>query len=158
MESFDELVEQFTPMIYHVIRSLNIYKNEDEFYQTGVIALWEAHQRFDPDKGKFSTYAYSYMKGKMMTELTKHTRVEERNVYPEETFWDATVDDEWGDSVAVSNLAFLLRWSYRKAKTVGHLHLLLRHDSARNCRSKASIAIGRQEMACWCDGKNKGEY
>ncbi|MFK4998640.1 sigma factor [Bacillus sp. N9] len=28
-----------------------------------MIALWEAKQRFDPDKGRFSTYAYSYIKG-----------------------------------------------------------------------------------------------
>ncbi|MBS4204840.1 sigma-70 family RNA polymerase sigma factor [Lederbergia citrea] len=92
MESFEDLVEQYTPMIHHMIRSLHIYKNVEEFYQTGVIALWEAQGRYNPDKGKFSTLAYSYIKGRMMTELTRQKKVEENNVYPEETFWEATVD------------------------------------------------------------------
>ncbi|MBS4206632.1 sigma-70 family RNA polymerase sigma factor [Bacillus sp. FJAT-50079] len=92
MEKFEDVVEQFTPMIYHVIHSLNIYKNIDEFFQTGMIALWEAKQRFDPDKGKFSTYAYSYIKGRIMTELSKHRKAEEVSVYPDEEFWEMAGD------------------------------------------------------------------
>ncbi len=80
-------------MIYHLIHSLNIYKNEDEFYQTALIALWEAKQRFDPEKGAFRSYAYAYMKGRMMTTLTKANKEEERNVYPNEEFWEMRVDE-----------------------------------------------------------------
>src|SRR5690606_14313805 len=93
MGSFEEFVEQYTPMIHHIMRSLHIYKNSEEFYQIGIIALWEAYMRFEPDKGKFSTFAYSYMKGRMMTELTKQSKTEERSVYPEETFWDMSIDE-----------------------------------------------------------------
>jgi DNA-directed RNA polymerase len=89
MESFEELAAKYESMIYHVIHSLNIYKNRDEFFQIGLIALWEAYKRFDPDKGNFGTYAYSFIKGRMMTELGKQSKDDERHVYPaEEVFWE----------------------------------------------------------------------
>lgn len=95
MERFEELAVKYEPMIYHVIHSLNIYKNRDEFYQTGLIALWEAHLRFDEEKGKFSTYAYSYIKGRMLRELSKHRRNEAYTVFPkEETFWEMKEDED----------------------------------------------------------------
>ncbi|WP_313957685.1 sigma factor, partial [Staphylococcus epidermidis] len=56
------------------------------------IALWEAHARFDPEKGKFSTFAYSYMKGRMMTELTRQSKAEEGNAYPDDAFWETKKD------------------------------------------------------------------
>ena len=107
MERFEDVVEQFTPMIHHVIRSLHIYKNVDEFFQTGVIALWEAQQGFDPDKGKFSTYAYSYIKGRIMTELSRYSKAEERSVYPDEEFWETVAA---GDGDVPFELATLLSY------------------------------------------------
>lgn len=94
MESFDEIVENYRPMIYHVMNTLSIYKNQDEFFQTGLIALWDAHRRFDHEKGEFSAYAYAYIKGRMMTNLTKHRKNEERNVYPDDAFWENTIEEE----------------------------------------------------------------
>ncbi|MDP4171531.1 MAG: sigma factor, partial [Bacillota bacterium] len=63
MESFEELSEQYTPMIHKIMNTLHIFKNKEEFYQLGLIALWEANERFDPQKGSFTTFAYSYIKG-----------------------------------------------------------------------------------------------
>ncbi|WP_396426787.1 sigma factor [Lederbergia sp. NSJ-179] len=56
--------------------------------------MWDAYQRFDHEKGEFSSYAYSYIKGRMMTKLTKHKQIEERNVYPDDVFWENTVEEE----------------------------------------------------------------
>ncbi|MBP1917402.1 DNA-directed RNA polymerase [Lederbergia galactosidilyticus] len=105
MESFDEIAEKFRPMIYQVMNSLFIYKNQDEFYQTGLIALWDAHQRFDQEKGEFSSYAYSYIKGRIMTDLTKHRQNEERNVYPDEVFWEnaVVVEEQWLEQEHLQN-------------------------------------------------------
>ncbi|KAB7707413.1 sigma-70 family RNA polymerase sigma factor [Bacillus aerolatus] len=89
MASFDEMVADFTPMIHHVMKSLHIYKDEDEFFQVGQIALWEASQKFTENKGKFSNYAYTYMKGRMMNALKRANETKERNVYPDEPFWEA---------------------------------------------------------------------
>ncbi|PLR80628.1 RNA polymerase subunit sigma-24 [Bacillus canaveralius] len=92
MESFEQLVEQYNPMIHKVIHSLNIYKNEEEFYQIALIGLWEAKQRFNPEKGLFLNYAYTYIKGKLLSELAKNVKNEERSVYPKEEFWELIED------------------------------------------------------------------
>ncbi|WP_026575841.1 sigma-70 family RNA polymerase sigma factor [Bacillus sp. UNC438CL73TsuS30] len=88
MESFEELVVQYSPMIHKIIHTLHIYKNWDEFYQHGLIALWEASNRFDPEKGNFTTYAYNYIRGFLLLELTKAHKYEENCVCPKEEFWE----------------------------------------------------------------------
>lgn len=94
MESFDELVEQYQPMIHKIIHSLHIYRNEDEFYQTGLIGLWEATQSFDKRKGSFSNYAYTYMKGKMLSHMSQNNQFNERLIHPKVEFWETIVDHE----------------------------------------------------------------
>ncbi len=93
---FEQIAEQYTPMIYKIINSLHIYKNKDEFYQTGLIALWEACTNFDKSKGSLTSYAYSFIKGKIMTELSKSKKQEERSVYPDEAYWDTLRDEQPG--------------------------------------------------------------
>lgn len=92
---FEELHQQFEPMIYHVMRKLSIYKNKHEFYQVGCIALWEASLRFNKEKGEFKSYAYSYMIGRMKSALTDDKKKEERESQSE----DIWVEDEttYGD-------------------------------------------------------------
>ena len=93
MESFDELVVQYQPMIHKIIQSLHIYRNEDEFYQTGLIGLWEATQSFDERKGSFSNYAYTYMKGKMLYQMTQTNQFKDRHIHPQKEFWE-TIEEQ----------------------------------------------------------------
>jgi RNA polymerase sigma factor (sigma-70 family) len=92
VESFNELVAQYQPMIHKIIQSLHIYRNEDEFYQTGLIALWEASQSFNESKGSFSNYAYAYIKGKMLTQMSQNNQHQEKHVLPEMEFWECIED------------------------------------------------------------------
>jgi len=92
MESFEEVLEQYRPMIYHMIRRLRIYKNVDEFEQIGLIALWEAYQNMQEDKGSFTGYAYATIRGKMLTALAKARKEGETVVYPKEEFWSVETD------------------------------------------------------------------
>ncbi|MCM2535923.1 sigma-70 family RNA polymerase sigma factor [Neobacillus pocheonensis] len=92
MESFEQLAQQYKPMIHKIINSLHIYKNIEEFYQHGLIALWESSRGFDPAKGNFTNYAYTYIKGFLQQELSKANKDEERSIYPQEEFWE-TVED-----------------------------------------------------------------
>jgi RNA polymerase sigma factor (sigma-70 family) len=94
MEAFDSVHKQYEGMIHKIIQTLNIYKNQEDFYQTGLIALWEAHEHFDPEKGAFPAYAYSYIRGRILTTLTTDSRMEERMVFPsKEEFWELIEDD-----------------------------------------------------------------
>lgn len=88
MESFEQLVDQYQPMIHKIIHSLHIYKDHDEFYQHSLIALWEASRRFDTEKGNFTNFAYSYIKGYLLMELKQIHKDQERNVHPDEEFWN----------------------------------------------------------------------
>lgn len=92
MESFEKLSAKYEPMIYKIIHSLHIYKNWEEYYQIGLIGLWEASTRFDPTKGDFMNYAYKIVKGKILTEMTKSNLHEERNIYAKEEFWECIED------------------------------------------------------------------
>jgi RNA polymerase sigma factor (sigma-70 family) len=88
VESFDQLVVQYQPMIHKIIKSLHIYKNEDEFYQTGLIGLWEAAQAFDEIKGSFSNYAYTCIKGKMLVQMNQHNIYKEKQIPMQREFFD----------------------------------------------------------------------
>lgn len=77
MKTFEEVLEQYEPMISACIRKLNIYKNHEMYKQAGRIALWKAWQRFDEEKGDFTPYAYRSMYGAMLDELKKEKHQEE---------------------------------------------------------------------------------
>jgi RNA polymerase sigma factor (sigma-70 family) len=91
-KEFIELEEQYASMIWKIIHSLNIYKHLEEFYQTGLIALWEAKCGFDEEKGSFTSYAYAFIRGKILTDLTKRSKYEDFCTYPEEEYWGLIED------------------------------------------------------------------
>lgn len=93
MESFDQVSRQYAPMIHKIIHSLHIYKNKDEFYQHGLIGLWEAYSKFDPQKGTFSSYAYPYIKGRLLTELKAASHLDGITTNAEEEFWLGIADE-----------------------------------------------------------------
>ncbi|VDG99145.1 RNA polymerase factor sigma-70 [Lysinibacillus sphaericus] len=74
MKSFEEVLEQYTPMLCAVIRKLHIYRDFEHFRQAGRVALWQAWQRFDETKGNFAPYAYRSIYGAMLDELKRESR------------------------------------------------------------------------------------
>ncbi len=96
MESFEELQMNYELMIHKLIHTLHIYKNKNEFYQTGLIALWEAFENFDTEKGAFPTYAYSFVRGRILSQLTSERRNEEKSIFKETDFFEV-IEDENGN-------------------------------------------------------------
>lgn len=82
METFEDVLNQFEPMIHACIRKLNIYKNHDSFIQVGRIGLWKAWQRFDSSRGEFAPFAYRSIYGSLLDELKKSAI--EDNIIPAE--------------------------------------------------------------------------
>ena len=78
MTDFEEVLEQFEPMISACMRKLSIYKNHQLYRQAGRIALWKAWVKFDEEKGDFAPYAYRSIYGGMLDELKKEKRQEEQ--------------------------------------------------------------------------------
>jgi DNA-directed RNA polymerase len=81
---FEEVLEQYTPMIHHIIRSLNIYKEKERYFHEAAIALWEAWSCFDEHKGSFTSYAYSSIRGKLLNHLKKEIKWEEYHTVMEQ--------------------------------------------------------------------------
>lgn len=76
---FEVLTEDYTPMIHKIINTLNIYKDRDMYFHIGMIGLWEAYQRFNIEKGSFTAFAYSTIRGKILTELAHERRFTDRH-------------------------------------------------------------------------------
>ena len=71
---FEQLAAEYSNMIHSIIHSLRIYKNHDEFYQVGLIALWEGSQHYDEQKGSICTlYLQIYKR-----EIVKHFKEEKK--------------------------------------------------------------------------------
>lgn len=78
MYQFEDVLEQFEPMISAAIRKCRIYKNHEHFRQTARIGLWQAWQRYNHQQGDFAPYAYKCIYGSILDELKREHRYEER--------------------------------------------------------------------------------
>jgi RNA polymerase sigma factor (sigma-70 family) len=73
--SFEEVVEVHSPLILHILKTLHVYKDHEIYYQVGLVGLWEAQSRYNPDKGAaFATFAFSIIRGRILSSLTKENQ------------------------------------------------------------------------------------
>ncbi|NLP50669.1 sigma-70 family RNA polymerase sigma factor [Bacillus sp. RO1] len=82
--TFESVLDEYTPMIHHIIKTLNIYKDKDRYVHEATIALWEAFCSQDCSKGSFTSYAYSSMRGKLLNHLKKEVRWENTHTFVDE--------------------------------------------------------------------------
>ncbi|RXJ02239.1 sigma-70 family RNA polymerase sigma factor [Anaerobacillus alkaliphilus] len=68
---FEELVEQFEPIIKKQIKVLRAYQYNDELYQIGLLAMWDASRNYQEGKGYFPAYIKKYVRGRMLNFLHK---------------------------------------------------------------------------------------
>ncbi|QBK27041.1 sigma factor [Ureibacillus thermophilus] len=86
MEAFDQVLEQYTPMINSVLKRAKVYKNHEYYRHCATIALWEAWRKYDPVHGPFAPFAYRYMLTTIYREMTKENHYEEHYAsYEKET-------------------------------------------------------------------------
>lgn len=98
MKDFETWVKELTPMIYSIIHRLKIYKNQEEYFQIGLIGLWKAYQTYNPEKSTFPTYAYHYIRGYILTELRANYRREDGELNLTDYEWRIIPDlDEFAD-------------------------------------------------------------
>ncbi|NMD72713.1 sigma-70 family RNA polymerase sigma factor [Bacillus sp. DNRA2] len=109
MESFEELAETYKPMINKIMSSLHIYKNQEEYFQLGLIGLWEASKHFNEEKGSFLNYAYTHIKGRFLSEMTNQNKREERFYFPTDLFWDTVISLEQEREISHSDIAYLCK-------------------------------------------------
>lgn len=71
VETFDDVLITYEPMIYACVRRLRIYKDHEQFIQVGRIGLWNAWKRYEMERGDFAPFAYRTIYGTMLDELKK---------------------------------------------------------------------------------------
>ncbi|MHA6261435.1 sigma-70 family RNA polymerase sigma factor [Sporosarcina sp. CAU 1771] len=103
MNTFEEVLNQYEPMISASLRTLNIYRDHENFRQAGSVALWQAWTRFDTEKGNFTPFAYRSIRGAMLDELKKENKFAvntiqlDNEVLKEVLTIADPVDFEWSD-------------------------------------------------------------
>ena len=80
VEERDRLVEQYLPLVRHVVNRLPVTMpntlSRDDVYSVGVIGLMQAATTYDPNRGaSFKTFAYTAIRGSILDEIRKHDPV-----------------------------------------------------------------------------------
>lgn len=78
--TFEQRYEQLKPMIFAIIRQLNLYKDVEDYAQIGAIALWEAYEQHTEENGAFEPFAYTVIRRAMIDELRKRVRFDDQTV------------------------------------------------------------------------------
>lgn len=127
MKDFEDVAVEMEPMIYSIIRKLHIYKNQAEYYQTGLVGLWHAYRTFDKEKGTFPTYAYYCIRGAILDELKKDMKKEEREQLPSDYQWQVIANQTLdSDATAEHSLLVeeLLQHLPEKQRQLVELHFI----------------------------------
>lgn len=74
---FEELVVEMKPMIEKILHKCGIYKNQDEYRQIALIALWKAYSSYDKSKYNFKAYLYNQMRYDVIDALRYYAKREE---------------------------------------------------------------------------------
>ncbi|ATP39739.1 hypothetical protein CSE16_06555 [Solibacillus sp. R5-41] len=127
MQSFETVYEEHEKLINQVMFHLKIYRNFDEFYQLGRIALWEAMVKFNPAKSSFEPFAFMMIKFKMLKEMSQLNHISQYESVLDETQFQLTLDvqhatkDEFNEIEWLSTLPkeekILLKLVYFEDKT-----------------------------------------
>ncbi|WP_421377892.1 sigma-70 family RNA polymerase sigma factor [Bacillus salacetis] len=99
MKDFNEVHEQYEPMIHKIIKTLHIYKDKDDYFQIGMTALWEAWEKYEEEKGSFTGFAYSTIRGRMLDVLKREVKLTERFTYPDNEEFLALIPDKSKESM-----------------------------------------------------------
>ncbi|WP_404455239.1 sigma-70 family RNA polymerase sigma factor [Oceanobacillus kapialis] len=71
--TFEEIYEQNKRRIHYHIHKLHLQDPHKEYYQEGLIAMWQAYEKYNPDKGPMATYFNYTIRNKLIDMLRKQT-------------------------------------------------------------------------------------
>ncbi|MEK4424888.1 sigma-70 family RNA polymerase sigma factor [Solibacillus sp. FSL K6-1523] len=94
MQNFETVFEEHEKLINQAVFHLKIYRNFEEFYQLGRIALWEATIKYDPKKSAFEPFAFMMIKFKMVKEISQSNQISEFESVLEETQFQFALDEQ----------------------------------------------------------------
>ncbi|UJL45782.1 sigma-70 family RNA polymerase sigma factor [Virgibacillus sp. NKC19-16] len=72
--TFEEIFKQNERRIHYQIHKLNIRDPHQEFYTEGLVAMWNAYEKYQPDKGPMATYFNYTIRNRMIDLMRKQNR------------------------------------------------------------------------------------
>ncbi|MFC4402937.1 sigma-70 family RNA polymerase sigma factor [Gracilibacillus xinjiangensis] len=75
---FEDVLQENERIIHHLIHKYRIRDREGDFYQEGLIALWEAVQTYDESRSKLSTHIYNCISSRFLNKIKKENREKEQ--------------------------------------------------------------------------------
>lgn len=78
--TFEEIFEQNQRRIHYQLHQLNIRDHHHEFYQEGLIGMWKAYEKYEPNKGPLGTYFNFMIRNRLIDLIRKENRRMEREV------------------------------------------------------------------------------
>lgn len=70
---FEHVFMEYKKMIHHLIHKYHIQDPQGEFFQEGMIALWDAYQRYG-DRDTFGKMAYITIRSRLIDLIRKKNR------------------------------------------------------------------------------------
>ncbi|MEC5424815.1 sigma-70 family RNA polymerase sigma factor [Virgibacillus sp. C22-A2] len=76
-QTFEEIYKQNERRIHFYIHKLKINDPQQEFFQEGLCAMWNAYETYQPDKGTMATYFNYTIRNRLIDHLRKATKENE---------------------------------------------------------------------------------
>ncbi|GAA0451458.1 sigma-70 family RNA polymerase sigma factor [Alkalibacillus silvisoli] len=81
-QSFEDIYIKYKRMIHYQIHKLNLRDPHQEFFQEGIIALWEAHQKYGHDP-TFPKLATIHIRSRLIDLIRKQKRIQDKEALDE---------------------------------------------------------------------------
>ncbi|WP_090236158.1 sigma-70 family RNA polymerase sigma factor [Lentibacillus halodurans] len=79
--TFEEIFKQNERRIHYHIHRLNIRDPHQEFYQEGLVAMWNAYENYKPDKGPMATYFNYMIRNRLIDLIRKQNKEDEKTAH-----------------------------------------------------------------------------
>lgn len=92
---FEHVFMEYKKMIHHLIHKYHIQDPQGEFFQEGMIALWDAYQRYG-DRDTFGKMAYITIRSRLIDLIRKKNRRADKetatDLVSESAYTDESID------------------------------------------------------------------
>lgn len=83
---FEKWVKENEDIIYHFINKYQIKDTDGEFYQEGLLAIWEAWRNYDETKAKRSTHTYTIIRGRLLSKMHRNYKYQDQTSHISQAF------------------------------------------------------------------------
>jgi len=77
--TFEEIAKQNERRVHYHIHRLSLRDPHEEFFQEGLVAMWNAYEKHEPDKGPLATYFNYTIRNRLIDLIRKKAREQQND-------------------------------------------------------------------------------